>query len=218
MVNYFLYEVFLGLIGLCGILVIVSRSPINSVLFLCGLYLAGGGIFLLLDHYFLGLTLIIVYVGAIAILFLFTIFMINVRLTLQLGSFASPVAAFFILVGSAIYFAFFSDISSSLAQVPLLSSIFGSIDQSTYQIPNLVGTGASLGSSFEVNSLLQNGAWDNSIRSAYASDWSNLLGRPSDLTMLANMIFHAYPLALILVGFLLLVVMVAIIRVTIDTH
>ena len=46
-------------------------------------YLAGGCIFLLLDQYFLGLTLVIVYVGAIAILFLFTIFMVNVRLTVQ---------------------------------------------------------------------------------------------------------------------------------------
>ena len=183
MINYWLYEAFLVLIGLCGVLVIVSRSPINSVLFLCGLYLAGGGIFLLLDHYFLGLTLIIVYVGAIAILFLFTIFMINVRLTLQLGSFASPVAAILLLTGFAIYFFFFVDFS-----------ILGSTDISSLS------------------------SWESNLRSVYASDWSHLLGRPSDLTMLANMIFHAYPLALILVGFLLLVVMVAIIKIHLDAH
>jgi NADH:ubiquinone oxidoreductase subunit 6 (subunit J) len=193
MINYWLYEAFLVLIGLCGVLVIVSRSPINSVLFLCGLYLAGGGIFLLLDHYFLGLTLIIVYVGAIAILFLFTIFMINVRLTLQLGSFASPVAAILLLSGFAFYFLFFADLSFS-QDLPLLSSIFGSTDASSLS------------------------SWESDLRSVYASDWSHLLGRPSDLTMLANMIFHAYPLALILVGFLLLVVMVAIIKIHLDAH
>jgi NADH:ubiquinone oxidoreductase subunit 6 (subunit J) len=193
MINFFLYETFLVLIGLCGVLVIVSRSPINSVLFLCGLYLAGGGIFLLLDHYFLGLTLIIVYVGAIAILFLFTIFMINVRLTLQLGSFASPVAAILLLTGFAIYFLFFADLSFS-QDFPLLSSFFGSTDASSLS------------------------SWESNLRSVYSSDWSHLLGRPSDLTMLANMIFHAYPLALILVGFLLLVVMVAIIKIHLDAH
>jgi len=193
MINYWLYEAFLVIIGLCGVLVIISRSPINSVLFLCGLYLAGGGIFLLLDHYFLGLTLIIVYVGAIAILFLFTIFIINVRLTIQLGSFASPVAAILLLTGFAIYFFFFADLSFS-QDLPILSSIFNSANESSLS------------------------SWESSIRSAYASDWSHLLGRPSDLTMLANMIFHAYPLALILVGFLLLVVMVAIIKIHLDTH
>ncbi len=62
---------------------VASKSPINSMIFLVMVYLAGGCIFLLLDQYFLGLTLVIVYVGAIAILFLFTIFMVNVRLTVQ---------------------------------------------------------------------------------------------------------------------------------------
>lgn len=195
MVNYFLYETFLVLIGLCGVLVIVSRSPINSVLFLCGIYLAGGGIFLLLDHYFLGLTLIIVYVGAIAILFLFTIFMINVRLTLQMGSFASPMAAIMLLIGFALYFILFVGFSLP-KDIPLLSYIFSATDAS---------------STISV-------AWENNLRSIYSPDWSHLLGRPSDLTMLANMIFHAYPLALILVGFLLLVVMVAIIKIHLDTH
>nr|NP_847980.1 NADH dehydrogenase subunit 6 [Harpochytrium sp. JEL94]AAO62892.1 NADH dehydrogenase subunit 6 [Harpochytrium sp. JEL94] len=201
MINYWLYEAFLVLIGLCGVLVIVSRSPINSVLFLCGMYLAGGGIFLLLDHYFLGLTLIIVYVGAIAILFLFTIFMINVRLTLQLGSFASPLAAILLLAGFAFYFIFFADLSFS-QDLPVLSSLFGS----SQTIVNNDTT------------LVTSGNWESNFRSIYASDWSHLLGRPSDLTMLANMIFYAYPLALILVGFLLLVVMVAIIKIHLDTH
>nr|NP_803496.1 NADH dehydrogenase subunit 6 [Harpochytrium sp. JEL105]AAO64941.1 NADH dehydrogenase subunit 6 [Harpochytrium sp. JEL105] len=203
MINYWLYETFLVLIGLSGVLVIVSRSPINSVLFLCGLYLAGGGIFLLLDHYFLGLTLIIVYVGAIAILFLFTIFMINVRLTLQLGSFASPLAAFALLIGFGLYFLLFADFSS-YKDLPILSSILGS----SHSLP-VDGINSQ---------ILPDGAWENSLRSLYASDWSHLLGRPSDLTMLANMIFYAYPLALILVGFLLLVVMVAIIKIHLDTH
>lgn len=184
MINYWIYKSFLAIIGLCGVLVIISRSPINSVLFLCGLYLAGGGIFLLLDHYFLGLTLIIVYVGAIAILFLFTIFMINVRITIQLGNLISPILAFVLLIGSLSYFI-------------------------------MSGTGLSLFQALELDSSLLLG---NEIQTIFTSDWSHLLNRSSDLTMLANMIFHAYPLALILVGFLLLVVMIAIIKIHLDTH
>jgi NADH:ubiquinone oxidoreductase subunit 6 (subunit J) len=195
MVNYWLYETFLGLIGLCGVLVLISRSPINSVLFLCGLYLAGGGIFLLLDHYFLGLTLIIVYVGAIAILFLFTIFMINVRLTLQLGNLVSPFTAFLLLAGFAVYFLFQGPVWDLVSNLPGLSS-----------------------SNLEDTLVTNLGVWDTNLRYIFNNDWSHLLGRPSDLTMLANMIFYAYPLALILVGFLLLVVMVAIIKIHLDAH
>lgn len=79
--NYWLFQFLLLSIILSGLFVMVSRSPINSVIYLVLVYLAGGGLFLLMDHTFLGLTLIIVYVGAIAILFLFTVFMINLRAT-----------------------------------------------------------------------------------------------------------------------------------------
>lgn len=79
--NYWLFQFLLLSIILSGLFVMVSRSPINSVIYLVMVYLAGGGLFLLMDHTFLGLTLIIVYVGAIAILFLFTVFMINLRTT-----------------------------------------------------------------------------------------------------------------------------------------
>lgn len=77
--NYWLFQILLVSIAISGLLVMVSHSPINSVIYLVMVYLAGGGLFLLMDHTFLGLTLIIVYVGAIAILFLFTVFMINLK-------------------------------------------------------------------------------------------------------------------------------------------
>lgn len=60
-----------------GMLVMTSSSPISAVIYLVLTYLAGGGLFLLMGHSFLGLALIVVYVGAITIIFLFTIFMIN---------------------------------------------------------------------------------------------------------------------------------------------
>lgn len=79
--TYWLFQFLLLSIIVSGLLVMVSRSPINSVIYLVLVYLARGGLFLLMDHTFLGMTLIIVYVGAIAILFLFTVFMINLRVS-----------------------------------------------------------------------------------------------------------------------------------------
>lgn len=87
--NYWLFQALLFSIIVSGLLVMTSRSPVNSVIYLVMVYLAGGGLFLLMDHTFLGLTLIIVYVGAIAILFLFTIFMINLRASTGSGSSSS---------------------------------------------------------------------------------------------------------------------------------
>jgi NADH-quinone oxidoreductase subunit J len=98
--NYWLYQFLLLFIVISGLLVMVSRSPINSVIYLVLVYLAGGGLFLLMDHTFLGLTLIIVYVGAIAILFLFTVFMINLRATTGGGS--SQLSQFLLLLPALI--------------------------------------------------------------------------------------------------------------------
>ena len=54
----------------CGIFVIVSKNPIVSVLFLIGLFLNIAGYLMLLGINFIGLSYLLVYVGAVSILFL----------------------------------------------------------------------------------------------------------------------------------------------------
>ncbi len=61
-------------------MIIIVKSPILRVTYLCQVFILGSFIFILLDFYFLGLTYIIVYVGAIAILFIFTIMLLNIDL------------------------------------------------------------------------------------------------------------------------------------------
>jgi NADH:ubiquinone oxidoreductase subunit 6 (subunit J) len=51
----------------------------NKIIILILLYLFSSFLFILLDNYFLGLTYIIIYIGAIAILFLFVIMMMNLQ-------------------------------------------------------------------------------------------------------------------------------------------
>jgi NADH-ubiquinone oxidoreductase chain 6 len=66
---------------LCGILVIISKNPIVSVLFLIGLF---GGIscyLIMLGLSFIGLSYLIVYIGAVSILFLFILMLINIRIS-----------------------------------------------------------------------------------------------------------------------------------------
>ena len=63
--------------------VVSALNAIHRVALLIVVLLCGAFIFLILDYYFLGLTYIIVYVGAIAILFLFVIMMIQIHIAPQ---------------------------------------------------------------------------------------------------------------------------------------
>ena len=58
---------------LCGIFVIISKNPIVSVLFLIGLFLNIAGYLMMLGMNFIGLSYLLVYVGAVSILFLFIV-------------------------------------------------------------------------------------------------------------------------------------------------
>src|SRR5271154_3751403 len=66
---------------LCSILVIVSKNPIVSVLFLIGLFLSIASYLMILGLNFIGLSYLLVYVGAVSILFLFILMLINVRIS-----------------------------------------------------------------------------------------------------------------------------------------
>ena len=69
-------QCFIGLQS--GIIVVSAMNPIHRMALQIVVYLIGSQIFILQDFYFLGQTYIIVYVGAIAILFLFVIMMVNI--------------------------------------------------------------------------------------------------------------------------------------------
>ena len=73
-----LFYIFSITIILSALMVIFSRDPINSVLFLIFSFVNAAGIFLLAGAEFLALILVIVYVGAVAVLFLFVVMMLNV--------------------------------------------------------------------------------------------------------------------------------------------
>nr|YP_010736544.1 NADH dehydrogenase subunit 6 [Stagonosporopsis vannaccii]WEM32291.1 NADH dehydrogenase subunit 6 [Stagonosporopsis vannaccii] len=66
---------------LLGIFVIISKNPIVSVLFLIGLFLCIAAYLILTGLNFIGLSYLLVYIGAVSILFLFILMLINVRIS-----------------------------------------------------------------------------------------------------------------------------------------
>lgn len=77
--NFLLDFLALGAI-LSGILVITRKNPVISVLFLISVFVNVAGYLVLLGVGFIGISYLIVYVGAIAILFLFVVMMLNLQL------------------------------------------------------------------------------------------------------------------------------------------
>src|ERR1700760_762455 len=61
-----------------GLLVISARNPVHSVLFLIATFFSSAGLFVLLGAEFLAMLLVVVYVGAVAVLFLFVVMMLDV--------------------------------------------------------------------------------------------------------------------------------------------
>ena len=77
------FYIFSSVILLSALMVISARNPVHSVLFLILAFLNAAGIFVILHAEFLAMILIIVYVGAVAVLFLFVVMMLDIKTTIE---------------------------------------------------------------------------------------------------------------------------------------
>jgi NADH-quinone oxidoreductase subunit J len=73
------FYLFAIVLVLSALLVIGARNPVHSVLFLILAFFNAAGLFLLVGAEYLAMTLVIVYVGAVAVLFLFVVMMLDVN-------------------------------------------------------------------------------------------------------------------------------------------
>lgn len=62
-----------------GVMVVTSRNPVHSVLFLILAFFNAAGLFVLMGAEFLAMILVVVYVGAVAVLFLFVVMMLDIN-------------------------------------------------------------------------------------------------------------------------------------------
>ena len=84
MLAHSVFFYFFSLIAIfSSLMVIVSRSTVNSVFFLILDFISVGCLFIMIGAEFLGMIILIVYVGAVAVLFLFVVMMLNVAIQKQ---------------------------------------------------------------------------------------------------------------------------------------
>jgi NADH-ubiquinone oxidoreductase chain 6 len=116
---------------LSSVFSITSKNPVVSVIFLITTFVQAAGYLILIGINFIGISYVVIYVGAIAILFLFVIMMINIKLTdiLETGDQYTKNLPLAIAIGSLFIFIIFTIIPFNFNNVPALSFL---LDKITY--------------------------------------------------------------------------------------
>lgn len=201
--NFLIYISFVAI--LCGIFVIISKNPIVSVLFLIGLFLSISSYLMLLGINFIGLSYLLVYVGAVSILFLFILMLINVRIS-ELVTDTSNSIPLAIIIGI-----FFN--STVYDILPLKGDSFNNNIQSI-----------NFANFFDVNNFRnylkeifsQNFSKDSEeILFVSSQMWEGNLAETSHITTIGNILYTSYPMWLIITSIILLLAMVGAIVITI---
>ena len=100
----FLFFAFAGVTIAAALGVVASKNPVHSALFLVLTFFSCAAIWLMLEAEFLAITLVLVYVGAVMVLFLFVVMMLDINVAKMREGFVSylPVGALFALLMLAI--------------------------------------------------------------------------------------------------------------------
>ena len=121
-----------------GILVIISKNPVISVLFLISVFVFVAGYLVILGVGFIGISYLIVYVGAIAILFLFVIIILNLQLAELSGTEYTQNLPLGFIVGSLFLFELSSNIpktfiDASLNSINNITILFNNLSLGIFQ-------------------------------------------------------------------------------------
>ncbi len=181
----------------CGIFVVISKNPIVSVLFLIGLFLNIAGYLMMLGMNFIGLSYLLVYVGAVSILFLFILMLINVRIS-ELTSDTSNSIPLAVIIGIIFIITLYKLLPSNIVISNVLST--------QNYILNIKGNSLN-SSSYLVN--------NNELLFVTSHIWDGALVESSHITSIGNITYTSYPVWLILTSLILLLAMVGAIVITI---
>jgi len=178
-----------------GIFTIISRNPIVSVLFLIGLFVNISSLLILIGFHFIGLSYILVYVGAVSILFLFILMLINIRISELLSETNN-------------------DIPLAILTVMLFYFIIGQILPVNYIVDSKTINKLS-DSIVDVHNLIFKDSNYENIVYVSSKTWDNSLVDVSHISAIGNIMYTNYAIWLIIVSVILLLAMVGSIVITI---
>jgi len=190
-----------------GIFVIVSKNPIISVLFLIGLFLSISSYLIILGINFIGLSYLLVYVGAVSILFLFILMLINIRISELLNDASNSIPLAIIIVIAFNY---------PLYQL-LPYNMITFNNYATYLSNRLYDISYNSYSDYLYNifNMYTNNIENEEILFVTSNIWDGNLAETSHIVTIGNIMYTTYSLWLILTSIILLLAMVGAIVITI---
>jgi NADH-ubiquinone oxidoreductase chain 6 len=190
---------------MCGIFVIISKNPIVSVLFLIGLFVSISCYLITLGLNFIGLSYLLVYVGAVSILFLFILMLINVKISELLSDTSSSIP-----LGIIILIAF------NYPVYQILPYSIASYNSYYTELNNRYNIIQNNSASETIYSLFNTKDLNNGEISFVTSKlWDGNLSESDHITTIGNIMYTSYSIWLIITSIILLLAMVGAIVITI---
>jgi len=189
-----------GVSVLNGILVIVSKNPVISVLFLIGLFLSIAIYLIILGISFIGLSYLLVYVGAVSILFLFILMLINVRISELSSQTSNSIPLAFIIAVSFNY--------------PSFQILPNSLYHFNYYYNNLIPVWDNNYTNY-LSKFFYFSKNKYEIYFVTANTWDGNLAETSHITSIGTIMYTTYSLWLVITSIILLLAMVGAIVITI---
>lgn len=190
---------------LSGILVIISKNPIISVLFLICLFSSIATYLIASGISFIGLSYLLVYIGAVSILFLFILMLINVR-----------ISELFSDTSNSIPLAFIVAISFTYCLSNILPYSISVLNNYSYNIYNKIWNGFHsyfLGYIIKTQKIYDN----TEINFVTSKMWDGNMAVSSHISSIGNIIYTSYAIWLVVTSIILLLAMVGSIVITIKT-
>lgn len=220
--NYNLLTVISLIAVLCGVLVIISKNPIVSVLYLIGLFLSIAIYLIMLGIHFIGLSYLLVYVGAVSILFLFILMLINVRISELVtdNNNSIPLAIMIgIIYSFTLYRLFPSTFKAPVATFSEKEHNASDLFHNEYHKFELsIGNNVNETTSNNLSNIyyfFKETTSTSELSYATSLSWDGALTEFSHITSIGNIIYTVYPMWLILTSLILLLAMVGAIVITI---
>lgn len=190
---------------ICGIFVIISKNPIVSVLFLIGLFLSIASYLIILGLSFIGLSYLLVYVGAVSILFLFILMLINVRIS-ELFSDTSNSIPLAVIIAISFNFSVNQILPYSLA------AFNGYVFNLKYPLEDILFYSNY---SDYLNKVFNFSDGNGEIAFVTAKIWDGSLAETTHITSIGNIMYTSYSIWLLITSIILLLAMVGAIAITI---
>nr|YP_010727759.1 NADH dehydrogenase subunit 6 [Leptographium wingfieldii]YP_010727806.1 NADH dehydrogenase subunit 6 [Leptographium terebrantis]YP_010899366.1 NADH dehydrogenase subunit 6 [Leptographium aureum]WDZ67396.1 NADH dehydrogenase subunit 6 [Leptographium wingfieldii]WDZ67443.1 NADH dehydrogenase subunit 6 [Leptographium wingfieldii]WDZ67490.1 NADH dehydrogenase subunit 6 [Leptographium wingfieldii]WDZ67537.1 NADH dehydrogenase subunit 6 [Leptographium wingfieldii]WDZ67583.1 NADH dehydrogenase su len=192
------------LVILSGIFVIISKNPVISLLFLIGLFGGIASYLLIIGLSFLGISYLVVYIGAVSILFIFILMLINIRMS-ELQSHTSNSIPLAISVAILFNYPLFQILPYDIA---VLNNSNNYLNKILYNV--------SLNKINDPSSDMYVHINNNDPLFVTSKTWDGNLASMEHISSIGNVLYTNYNIWLIITGFILLLAMVGVIVIVIN--